>query len=151
MSTTPSVGIRSFTRDQLIRMAQLFAGDPDLTRLIDTTATERTRHELASTPHLEVWVMTWPPGVSTGWHDHGDVAGAYVVLSGAFRESAWSGGAVHSRELSAGDERSFAAGHLHDLANVGDGFGLTIHAYSPALTQMTPYEWVDGKPVPIAL
>lgn len=147
--TTPSIGTRSFTRDQLIRMAQLFAGDLDLTRLIDTSATERTRRELVSTPHLEVWLMTWPAGVSTGWHDHGDISGAYVVLEGTFVEQWWSGEAVHRRELTSGEERTFEVGHIHEVSNTGDDFGLTIHAYSPALRQMTPYEWVAGRPVAI--
>ncbi len=145
--STPSLGIRNFTRDQLIRMAQLFAGDPDLTRLIDTSITQRTRRELVSTPHLQVCLSTWPAGETTGWHDHGDTGGAFVVLEGIFREQWWEGGATHEREYLPQQERAFEAGHVHRLVNAAEGFGLTIHAYSPALTRVRPYEWVRGRPV----
>ncbi len=147
--STPSLGIRTFTRDQLIRMAQLFAGDPDLTRLIDRSVTERTRRELVSTPHLQVWLSTWPAGASTGWHDHGGVGGAFVVLEGAFTEQWWAGGARHRRDFLPLQDRSFETDHVHELANTADDFGLTIHAYSPALAQMRPYEWVSGRPVAV--
>ncbi len=30
----------------------------------------------------EIWLLTWMPGQSTGFHDHGDAAGAFAVAQG---------------------------------------------------------------------
>lgn len=132
-------GVRDFTKDQLARMARLFAHQAGVTSTIERTGDERQRHQLAKTPHLEVWVMTWPPGASTGWHDHGAADGAMVIVEGDLIDRQWRGGSEHWRELTAGDEHAVAAGTPHELTNVGDDYAVTIHAYSPGLTEMTPY------------
>ncbi|NNG38186.1 cysteine dioxygenase family protein [Flexivirga sp. ID2601S] len=147
--TTTSPGVRNFTRAQLLRVAKLFAGDSGAASAVDRSGDERTRHPLAQTPHLEVWVMTWPPGSTTGWHDHGDASGAMVVVEGDLGDELWKGGSVQVRDLAPGDEHVIAAGQLHNVTNLGDDYAVTIHAYSPGLTEMTPYEWVDGKPVAV--
>lgn len=149
--TTTSPGVRHFTKDQLVRVARLFATDPDLASRIDRTATERQRLILSDTPHLEVLLMSWPAGASTGWHDHGDASGAFVVVEGILGEEVWRGGSITEHDLRAGDERSFGSGHLHTMTNLGDDVAVSVHAYSPGLTEMTPYEWVDNKPVPVAV
>lgn len=151
--STPSVsslGIRDFTGDQLVRIARLFASDGSYAGGVDLSAPDRQRIALDSNAHLEVWLMVWPVGSSTGWHDHGRAAGAYVVVRGELIEESRRGGAADDRLLSAGDERTFGAGHLHNMTNVGDEPALTVHAYSPGLTEMTPYELVGGRLVPVA-
>ncbi|MGN6412685.1 cysteine dioxygenase [Flexivirga sp.] len=147
--TTASPGVRDFTSDQLVRMAKLFAHEAGVTSTIERTGAERQRHQLTKTPHLEVWVMTWPPGASTGWHDHGVAAGAMVVVEGELIDRQWKGGTEHWSELSEGDEKSIGPRTAHNLTNVGDGYAVTIHAYSPGLTEMTPYAWENGQPVAI--
>lgn len=147
--TTPSLGIRTFTPQQLLRMARLFADDPQVRRLLDPRARESVRYELACTPHVQVWLMTWPVGERAGWHDHGDSDGAFVVLEGEFTESTWTGGAVGSKVLRPGDHVEVARGRLHELRYDGDEVGLTVHAYAPELGEVTPYEWVSGRPVPV--
>lgn len=93
--------------------------------------------------------MTWPPGATTGWHDHGRATGAMVVVEGELIDEQWRGGSEHWSELAPGDERSVAAGTPHNLTNVGDGYAVTVHAYAPGLTEMMPYAWEDGRPVAI--
>ena len=34
----------------------------------------------------EVWLLSWLPGQRTGFHDHGESAGAFTVARGALRE-----------------------------------------------------------------
>ena len=34
----------------------------------------------------EIWLLTWTQGQSTGFHDHGDAAGAFAVVQGQVRE-----------------------------------------------------------------
>ncbi|MEO7079765.1 MAG: hypothetical protein ABIY38_12815, partial [Rhodococcus sp. (in: high G+C Gram-positive bacteria)] len=80
---TASVGIRTFNDEQLLRIARLFASNSDLMRRIDPDATERTRVELDATAYLEVWLVAWPSGVATGWHDHGSASGAFHVVQGS--------------------------------------------------------------------
>lgn len=147
--TTASPGIRDFTSDQLARMARLFAHDADVKLASGRTSTERQRHQLTKNPHLEVWLMTWPPGATTDWHDHGDAAGAMVVVQGELIDRLWKGGSEHWRDLGADDEIAIAPRTAHNLTNVGDGVAITIHAYSPGLAEMTPYAWENGQPVAI--
>lgn len=147
--TTASPGIRDFTSDQLARVARLFAHEAGVTSAIRRSGTERQRHQLTKTPHLEVWVMTWPPGTTTDWHDHGDASGAMVVVEGELIDRQWKGGSEHWFELTAGDEGSITPRTAHNLTNVGNDFAVTIHAYSPGLTEMTPYAWENDAPVAI--
>ncbi len=39
----------------------------------------------------DIWLITWPVGSSTGWHDHGSASGAFVVLQGSLTEYVWTG------------------------------------------------------------
>jgi len=145
--TTASPGIRDFTSDQLARVARLFAHDADVTVANGRTGVERRRHQLTKNSHLEVWLMTWPSGATTDWHDHGAAAGAMVVVHGELIDRMWKGGSEHWREVTAGDEIAIAPRTAHNLTNVGNDVATTIHAYSPELADMTPYAWENGQPV----
>lgn len=147
--TTASPGIRDFTSDQLARVARLFAHDADASSTSGRTGAERQRHQLMKTPHLEVWLMTWPAGATTDWHDHGAADSAMVVVRGELIDRLWKGGSEHWRELRADDEIGIAPRTAHNLTNVGDGVAVTIHAYSPGLADLTPYAWENGRPVAI--
>jgi hypothetical protein len=82
-----TAGVNRFTPDQLLRTARLFASDPDLERHVDLTATERQWTVLDSTPHLQIWLLTWPEGTGTGWHDHVESAGAFLTVRGHARSA----------------------------------------------------------------
>ena len=142
--TTGTPGINRFSRSQLLRTAQLFATDPDLRRLVDLEAHERTWHRLDATDHLEIWLLAWPAGSHTGWHDHLDSEGAFLVVEGDLAEQSWSGGRVHDRLLGAGEGRTFGKQHAHNVTNIGDSPALSVHVYSPALRGMTRYALIDG-------
>ena len=60
-------------------------------------------------PAYELWLLSWLPGQRTGFHDHGDAAGAFAVADGALLESTARPGraAVARRALAAGAVRSF--------------------------------------------
>lgn len=125
--------------DQLLRTAELFARDRDLLRHLQPTSTERSWHRLESTDRLEVWLIGWPSGTGTGWHDHAGSHGAFHTVTGSLVESTWAGSAPRSTRLAAGEGRSFGSHHVHDVVNVGDTFAVSIHAYAPALRGMTRY------------
>jgi len=98
------------------------------------------RLELAD--DYEVWLLTWMQGQSTGFHDHGDAAGAFAVIQGQVRERTVTGAEplVTDRVVAAGGRRSFGPQYVHDVANVSAEPAITVHAYSPPLTDMRRYE-----------
>ncbi|WP_018156313.1 hypothetical protein [Demetria terragena] len=125
--------------DQLLRTTELLARDRDLLRHLDPSSPERSWHRLESTDALEVWLIGWPAGTSTGWHDHVGSRGAFRTVLGTLTESTWAGGGPRERELSEGSGRSFGAKHIHDVVNRSGSFAASIHAYAPALRGMNRY------------
>lgn len=148
-STLP--GVTTFTPVQLLRVARLFAADPELPDLLpprDEDPTGRRWHPLAETHHLQLWLLEWPSGAGTGFHDHGGSRGAFTVVRGSLTERQVVHGDLHSRVLPTGEGRAFGANHLHDVRNDSEETALSVHAYSPRLDQMTHYDLVDGRLVP---
>ena len=93
-------------------------------------------------PAYELWLLSWLPGQQTGFHDHGDAAGAFAVADGELLESTARVGRreVRSRALGPDAVRSFGPAYLHDVRNAGDRPAVSVHAYSPALSLMRRYE-----------
>lgn len=79
-------GITTFTPAQILRTARLLARNPELPGLIAQAPidpeSDRPWVRLDHTQELEVWLLGWPPGSSTAWHDHGVSGGAFVVAQG---------------------------------------------------------------------
>lgn len=149
MTVTASAGtpgIDRFTRSQLLRTASLFATDPELESLVDLGSSERSWRRLDATAHLEIWLVSWPAGTSTGWHDHLESEGAFLTVKGTLTERSWSHNAVQERLLTVGEGRSFGRRHVHDVANLSDSPALSVHVYAPALLGMTRYALQGGKP-----
>ena len=98
------------------------------------------RLELAD--DYEVWLLTWLPGQSTGFHDHGNAAGAFAVARGRVSERtvAAVGHRVRHRTVPAGGIRSFGSQHVHDVINIFGEPAVSVHAYSPPLTAMQRYD-----------
>lgn len=104
---TPGVG--TFTPVQLLRLTQLFASDLDLPDSIGPDPDrpgERSWRVLADSPQLQVWLIRWPVGTSTGWHDHGGARGGFTVVSGTLTEHTRERTFVTS-ELRPGEGRAF--------------------------------------------
>jgi hypothetical protein len=137
--TSGSAGIDRFSPEQLLRTAHLFASDPELTTLIDHESGERRWVELDSSPYLQIWLLSWPAGTGTGWHDHGESAGAFLTVSGTLAEQAVHGHRQIRRTLTAGKGRTFTANHIHNVFNVGLQTAFSVHLYTPRLTSMTRY------------
>lgn len=144
ITTAGTPGVDRFTRAQLLRTVQLFASDPELPHLLDLGATERQWHQLAESPYLQIWLLSWPAGATTDWHDHGATSGAFTTVRGQLTEHSWLGG-VQERLIPAGEGRAFGAQHIHSVTNTGAEPALSVHAYSPRLTQMTRYEIVQDR------
>ncbi len=104
---------------------------PGLLAGLDLSGAERTWRRLPaeSGADVELWLITWPVGTSTGWHDHGSASGAFTTLRGTLTEYSWNG-SVHVRTLAEGQGRHFDASHIHDVVNGGTEPAVSLHAYS---------------------
>jgi rhodanese-related sulfurtransferase/quercetin dioxygenase-like cupin family protein len=91
-------------------------------------------------PDYDVWVISWLPGQSTGFHDHGSSSGAFVVTTGVLEERRPNG---RAQVVRAGKPLAFGPDYTHDVGNVSLAPAISIHAYSPPLTEMNEYE-LDG-------
>ena len=97
----------------------------------------------------EVWLISWLPGQSTGFHDHGGSAGAFEVVLGTLTERRVTGGMatghVLAKPVGAGGSRAFGPRYIHDVRNGATGsVAVSVHAYSPPLPEMTRYELTPG-------
>jgi hypothetical protein len=81
------------------------------------------------------------PGQSTGFHDHGESSGAFVVATGVLEEHRPGEQAV---EIYPGESRTFSPDYTHDVRNASLAPAISIHAYSPPLNEMNEYE-LDGS------
>jgi predicted metal-dependent enzyme (double-stranded beta helix superfamily) len=97
----------------------------------------------------EVWVISWLPGQTTGFHDHGGSAGAFAVVWGTLLERRVTGGAlggqVLAKPVGAGGSRSFGPRYIHDVRNAAaSAVAVSVHAYSPPMPLMTRYDLTPG-------
>jgi len=100
----------------------------------------------------ELWLISWLPGQSTGFHDHGGANGAFGVVWGELDEHVVARGAGTStaNPVPAGDVRSFGPRYVHDVRNSSAGsVAVSVHAYSPPLSAMTRYDLTPGGLAPI--
>jgi predicted metal-dependent enzyme (double-stranded beta helix superfamily) len=109
-------------------------------------AGRRWFRRLELTENFEIWLLTWLPGQHTGFHDHGDAAGAFAVAQGELQERLARPGRreVRSRTAWQGKVTSFGRQHLHDVRNDSTAPAISIHAYSPPLTAMRLYEMAES-------
>jgi predicted metal-dependent enzyme (double-stranded beta helix superfamily) len=96
---------------------------------------------------FEVWLISWLPGQSTGFHDHGGSAGAFSVVWGSLDECVVprSGSRVLVNQVTSGSVQSFGPRYVHDVRNSATGsVAVSVHAYSPPLSSMTRYNLTPG-------
>ncbi|MFI2314151.1 cysteine dioxygenase [Streptomyces sp. CB00072] len=99
----------------------------------------------------EAWLIGWPPGTGTGWHDHADSFGAFTTAAGSLKEHSlavrlptdgWktlelTDGVDRSRELATGQGRAFGQNHVHEVLNESEAaHAVSVHAYYPPLPRI---------------
>ncbi len=116
-------------------------------------AGERSWQLLAESESFEAWAIAWPAGGAIELHDHGLSAAAVVVAVGEITETKVTahGGVVRSwsRSVKAGGSFTVDPHEVHDVANLGASPALSVHVYSPRLSEMTYYEVENGRLVEI--
>ncbi|MFJ9447928.1 cysteine dioxygenase [Kitasatospora sp. NPDC101235] len=116
--------------------------------LVRYDALTRWYARLETGPGYEVWLLSWLPGQSSGFHDHGESSGVMSVVEGELIERSLTlpepsaggtpGGAV-ARTLRPGTRRVFSSGYLHEVVNGALEPAVSIHLYAPGLTEMNQY------------
>ncbi len=94
----------------------------------------------------EVWLISWLPGQSTGFHDHGESRGAFAVALGDLEEHQ----PARSRSVRAGESWEFGADYVHDVRNTSNAPAVSVHVYSPPLSTMNRYEMTPEGLVAVA-
>jgi rhodanese-related sulfurtransferase len=133
------------TPEELANIVSLFAaseGWMDKVRLrVERRWYERLYHGLDH----DIWVISWLPGQSTGFHDHAASSGAFVVATGILEEHRPG---ERTRVIHPGNPRAFGPDYAHDVRNVSLAPAISIHAYSPPLDDMNEYELDGSRLVP---
>jgi rhodanese-related sulfurtransferase len=133
------------TPEELAGIVATFASSGQWLERVRLRADRRWFERLYYGPEYDVWVISWMPGQSTGFHDHGTSCGAFVVTTGRLEEHRPG---ERGLELPAGEPRAFGANYAHDVRNVSNAPAISIHAYSPPLTEMNEYAFEGGQLVP---
>ncbi len=138
------------------RLGQIVAGVAasagDWRELVRFGPERRWYHRLDLADDHEVWLLSWLPGQETGFHDHGDAAGAFAVAQGELQERTAAVGRPGARGRTVPAwHRSFGSQHVHDVRNISAGPAISIHAYSPPLSAMRRYDLIGSGLVQTAI
>ena len=133
------------TPEELANIVSLFASTAGWMDRVRLRAERRWYERLYQSPSHDIWVISWLPGQSTGFHDHGESAGAFVVATGTLEEHLPG---EQPLVIHPGQPRAFGPDYAHDVGNVSSAPAVSIHAYSPPLNEMTEYELDGSRLVP---
>ena len=135
----------SRTPEELASIVSRFASSEGWMDKVRLRAEGRWYERLYHGPDYDIWVISWLPGQSTGFHDHGASSGAFVVATGSLEEHHPD---ERARVIHPGKPRAFGPDYMHDVRNVSLAPAISIHAYSPPLSEMNEYELDGSRLVP---
>ena len=138
-------GAISRTPEELAEIVSRFASSDGWIDRVRLRAEGRWYERLYHGPDHDIWVISWLPGQSTGFHDHGASSGAFVVATGILEEHSPG---KRTRVIHPGKPRAFGPDYAHDVRNVSLAPAISIHAYSPPLSEMNEYELDGSRLVP---
>jgi rhodanese-related sulfurtransferase/mannose-6-phosphate isomerase-like protein (cupin superfamily) len=138
-------GALSRTPEELASIVALFASSDGWIDKVRLRVERRWYERLYHGPDYDIWVISWLPGQSTGFHDHGGSSGAFAVATGVLEEHRPG---EQPRVIYPGKPLAFGPDYAHDVRNVSVAPAITIHAYSPPLSEMNEYELDGSRLVP---
>ncbi|MFD6992576.1 cysteine dioxygenase [Streptomyces sp. NPDC059943] len=142
------------TQTELLDFVRRTAADTELVSTLPLDPEGRTWIRLDGPAGSEAWIISWPPGTGTGWHDHGGSYGAFATADGVLQEDSLAArlptegwktlelaeGVDRERKLAKGDARAFGSHHVHEVRNESDSeHAVSVHAYYPPLPLMRRY------------
>jgi predicted metal-dependent enzyme (double-stranded beta helix superfamily) len=131
------------SRSRVKEIAREVAGSPGAwERLVRMDPDNRWHQRLYSAADYDVWLESWLPGQTTGWHDHAGTSGVLVVARGELEErvSVLNGVFTQVRHVPEGVARRMGRRQVHNLANASLAPAVSIHVYSPPLGATRGYE-----------
>jgi rhodanese-related sulfurtransferase len=134
-------GAVSRTPEELANIVSQFASSDGWMDKVRLRVERRWYERLYRGPDYDIWVLSWLPGQSTGFHDHGASSGAFVVATGILEEHRPG---KRNHVMHPGKPRAFGPDYTHDVRNLSLAPAISIHAYSPPLSEMNEYE-LDGS------
>jgi rhodanese-related sulfurtransferase len=141
IATNSQSGAVSRTPGELANIVSRFASSDGWLNRVRLRTEHRWYERLYHGPDHDIWIISWMPGQSTGFHDHGESAGAFVLATGVLEEHRPG---EQPLAIHPGQPRAFSSDYAHDVRNVSLAPAVSIHAYSPPLTDMNEYE-LDGN------
>lgn len=144
-SAKSAAGTISRTPEDLAHIVSKFALSDGWIDKVRLRTEQRWYERLYLGPDYDIWVISWLPGQSTGFHDHGGSSGALVVATGVLEEHRPG---ERTRVLHPGKPRAFGPDYAHDVRNESLAPAISIHAYSPPLSDMNEYEFDGSQLVP---
>ncbi|GAA1274224.1 cysteine dioxygenase [Streptomyces aureus] len=154
VSANPSLVTTAPTQRDLLDFVRRTAEDHELIASLPLDPEGRTWVRLEGPGGSEAWLIGWPPGTGTGWHDHAESVGAFLTASGELKEHSlaarlpadgWktlelSEDVDRERTLAAGQGRAFGQHHVHEVLNENTSeHAISVHAYHPPLPQIRRY------------
>lgn len=142
------------TAAHLLDFVRRVAADTALVASLPLDPEGRTWLRLDGPGGSEAWLIGWPPGTGTGWHDHADSVGAFLTAAGTLREHSlaarlptegWktlelAADLDRTRELTTGQGRAFGRHHVHEVLNESaTEHAVSVHAYYPPLPRIRRY------------
>ncbi|MEU0149937.1 cysteine dioxygenase [Streptomyces sp. NPDC006288] len=142
------------TAAELLDFVRRTAEDTALVTSLPLDPEGRTWLRLEGPGGSEAWLIAWPPGTGTGWHDHAESQGAFTVAAGGLREHSlaarlptdgWktlelSEDVDRTRQLATGQGRAFGRHHVHEVLNESEHeHAVSVHAYYPPLPRIRRY------------
>ncbi|MDJ0343973.1 cysteine dioxygenase [Streptomyces sp. H10-C2] len=142
------------TAAELLDFVRSIASDPEKVAQLALDPLDRSWIRLEGPGGAEAWLLGWPPGTETGWHDHGGSYGAFVTAGGELTEESlavplpsegWHSlelaeGLDRTRALPAGKGRAFGRNHVHQVANrSAERHAISVHVYYPPLPLIRRY------------
>jgi hypothetical protein len=133
---------------ELLASVRRTAADTDLLASLPLDPGGRTWVRLEGPGGSEAWLIGWPAGTGTGWHDHAESIGAFATASGELTEHSlavrlpadgWktlelADDVDRERRLEPGSARSFGKHHVHEVLNLSRSeHAVSVHAYYPPL------------------
>jgi len=138
-------GAVSRTPEELANIVSLFASSDGWMDRVRLRSEDRWYKRLYHGPDHDIWAISWMPGQSTGFHDHGESSGAFVIATGILEEHRPG---EQTLVIHPGKPRAFGPNYAHDVRNVSLAPAVSIHAYSPPLSEMNEYELDGSRLVP---
>jgi rhodanese-related sulfurtransferase/mannose-6-phosphate isomerase-like protein (cupin superfamily) len=133
------------TPEELASIVSRFASSDGWMDRVRLRVEGRWYERLYEGTDYDIWVISWLPGQSTGFHDHGESSGAFIVATGLLEEHRPG---KQPFAIQPGRPRAFGPDYAHDVRNVSFAPAVSIHAYSPPLSEMNEYELDGGQLVP---